>query len=59
MIYVVTECPEFEKGVDTEPGSLIASDVQHDPHGPLLSLGRQTLVHRQVLVTLQVQQLAM
>ena len=40
-----------------EPGRLAARVVQVDAHGVLLDVGGQLLVHRHVLVALQVQQL--
>ena len=54
---VVPVGPELVEGEDVEPGALVAGRVQRDPHGVLLQQRREALVHRQVLVRLEVQQL--
>lgn len=48
---------QLVEGEDVEPGALVARHVQRHPHGVLLKVRRQPLVHRQVLVALEVQQL--
>ena len=49
--------PKFVEGRHVEPGPLVAGRVEVDAHGVLLEERRLTLVHRQVLVRLQVEQL--
>ena len=55
--YVVALAAELPEGLDVEPGALVARRVQGHPHGVLLQQRREPLVHRQVLVGLDVQQL--
>lgn len=57
MTHAVSNGAQFVEGLDVEPGALVSGRVQHHPHGVLLQQGRKTLVHRQVLVALQVEEL--
>jgi len=56
---VVSVGPELVERQDVEPGALVAGGIQGDAHGVLLQQRGQLLVHRQVLVALDVQQLFM
>jgi len=55
--YFIARLSQLVEGVNVEPGALIARRVQWHPHGVPLQLGRQPLVHRHVLVTLQMKHL--
>lgn len=55
--HAVSDGAQFVERLDVEPGALVSGRVQHHPHGVLLQQSGKTLVHRQVLVALQVQQL--
>lgn len=55
--YIVSVGAELPEGLDEEPGAFVARPVQSDPHGVLLQQSGQTLVHRQVFITLHVEQL--
>lgn len=57
MTHAVSDGAQFVEGLDVEPGALVSCRVQHHPHGVLLKQSGQTLVHRQVLVALQVEEL--
>lgn len=57
MTHAVPDGAQFVEGLDVEPGALVSSCVQHHPHGVFLQQSRQTLVHRQILVALQVEEL--
>lgn len=56
-IYVVSVGAELPEGLDEEPGAFVPRPVQSDPHGVLLQQSGETLVHRQVFITLHVEQL--
>ncbi len=58
MTHTVPDGAKFIEGLDVEPGALISSCVQHHPHGVLLQQSRQTLVHCQIFVALQVEELS-
>lgn len=55
--YIISFAAELPEGLNVEPGSLVPGRVQRNPHGVLLKQSRETLVHRQVLITLNVQEL--
>ena len=55
--YTVTSGAEFIERLDVEPRSLVASQVQSNSHSILLQQRWKPLVHRQILVTLEMQQL--
>lgn len=55
--YVISLAAELPEGLDIEPGTLVPGRVQRNPHGVLLQQSRETLVHRQELITLNVQEL--
>lgn len=55
--HAVSDGAQFVERLDVEPGALVSGRVQHHPHGVLLQQSGKTLVHRQVLVALQVEQL--
>lgn len=55
--YIISLAAELPEGLDVEPGALVPGRVQRNPHGVLLQQSREALVHRQVLVTLNVQEL--
>lgn len=55
--YIVSFAAELPEGLNIEPGALISSRVQRNPHGILLKQSRESLIHRQVLITLYVQEL--
>lgn len=57
MTHTVPDGAQFVERLDVEPGALVSSCVQHHPHGVFLQQSRQTLVHRQILVALQVEEL--
>lgn len=57
MTHAVSNGAQFVEGLDVEPGAFVSGCVQHHPHGVLLQQGGKTLVHRQVLVALQVEEL--
>lgn len=58
MTHTVSDGAQFVERLYVKPGPLVSSSVQHHPHGVLLQQRRQTLVHRQVLVALQVEELS-
>lgn len=58
MTHTVPNGAQLVEGLDVEPGAFISSSVQHHPHGVLLQQSRQTLVHCQVFVALQVEELS-
>lgn len=58
MTHAVSYGAQFVEGLNVEPGAFVSSRVQHHPHGVLLQQSGKTLVHRQVLVALQVEELA-
>lgn len=55
--YIISFTTELPEGLNVEPGALVPGRVQRNPHGILLKQSRKTLVHRQILITLNVQQL--
>ncbi len=55
--YIISFTAEFPEGLNVEPGALVPGRVQRNAHGILLEQSRETLVHRQVLITLNVQEL--
>lgn len=55
--HAVSDGAQFVERLDVEPGALVSGRVQHHPHGVLLQQSGKTLVHRQVLVALQVEEL--
>lgn len=55
--YGVSGWSQFVERLNVEPRALVAGWVQCDAHRVLLQQRRQSLVHRQILVTLQMQQL--
>lgn len=55
--YIVTVGPQLPEGLDEEPGALVSRPIQGDSHGVLLQQSRQTLVHRQIFITLHVEKL--
>lgn len=55
--YIISFAAELPEGLNVEPGALVPGRVQRNPHGVLLKQGRETLVHRQELITLNVQEL--
>lgn len=57
LTYTVSIAAELPEGLDVEPGALVPSWVQRNPHGVLLEQRRQTLVHGQKLVALNVEEL--
>lgn len=57
MTHAVSNGAQLIEGLDVEPGAFVSGRVQHHPHGVLLQQGGKTLVHRQVLVALQVEEL--
>ena len=56
--YIVSFAAELPERLDVEPGALVTGRVQRNPHGVLLQQSGKTLVHRQVLITLNVQELS-
>lgn len=58
MTHTVPDGAQLVEGLDVEPGAFITSSVQHHPHGVLLQQSRQTLVHCQIFVALQVEELS-
>ena len=54
---IVPVGPELVEGEDVEPRPLVPRRVQVDPHRVLLQQGGKTLVHCQVLVGLDVEEL--
>lgn len=56
-VYVVSVGAELPEGLDEEPGAFVPRPVQSDPHGVLLQQSGEALVHRQVFITLHVEQL--
>lgn len=55
--YIVSFTAELPEGLDVETGALISSWVQRNPHCIFLKQRRQAFVHRQVLITLNVEEL--
>lgn len=55
--YIISFAAELPEGLNVEPGALVPGRVQRNPHGVLLKQSRETLVHRQVLIALNVQEL--
>lgn len=55
--YIISFAAELPEGLNVEPGALVPSRVQRNPHGVLLKQSREALVHRQELITLNVQEL--
>lgn len=55
--YIVSFAAELPEGLNVEPGALVASWVQRNPHSVLLQESREALVHGQVLIALYVQEL--
>lgn len=55
--YIVSFAAELPERLDVEPGTLVPSRVQGNPHGVLLQQRRKPLVHRQELVALNVKEL--
>lgn len=55
--YVISFAAELPERLNVEPGALVPRRVQRNPHGVLLEQSRETLVHRQVFVALNVQEL--
>lgn len=55
--HTVSQGAQLVKGLDVKPGALVACRVQRHPHSILLQQGRESLIHRQVLIAFQVQQL--
>lgn len=55
--YIISFASELPEGLNVEPGALVPSSVQRNPHGVLLKQSGEALVHCQVLVTLNVQEL--
>ena len=55
--YTVPDGAQLVEGLDVKPGPLVPCLVQRHPHGVLLQQRRQPLVHRQVFVAFQMQEL--
>lgn len=56
-IYIVSVGTQLPKRLDEVPGAFVSCPVQSDSHGVLLQQSRQPFVHRQVFITLHVEQL--
>lgn len=56
-IYIVSVGTQLPERLDEEPGAFVSRPVQSDSHGVLLQQSRQPFVHRQVFITLHVEQL--
>lgn len=55
--YIVSFTAKLPEGLNVEPGALVSSWVQRNPHGVFLKQRRQAFVHRQVLITFNVEEL--
>lgn len=55
--YIISFTAELPERLNVEPGALIPGRVKRNPHGVLLKQSWKTLIHRQELVTLNVQEL--
>lgn len=55
--HTVSQGSQLVERLNVEPGSLVPRTVQSHSHGILLQQSRQPLVHSQVLIAFQVQQL--
>lgn len=55
--YIISFAAELPEGLNVEPGALIPGRVKRNPHGVLLKQSWKTLIHRQELVALNVQEL--
>lgn len=55
--YIVARRAQLVERHHVEPGALVAVSVERHAHGVLLEQGRQPLVHSQILVALDVEQL--
>lgn len=56
--HTVSQGPQLVERLDVEPGSLVPRRVQRYSHGVLLQQCREPLVHSQVFIAFQVQQLS-
>lgn len=55
--HTVSQGPQLVEGLNVEPGTFVSSRVQRHSHGVFLQQRWQPLVHRQVFIAFQVQQL--
>lgn len=55
--HTVSQGSQLVERLNVEPGSLVSRRVQCDPHGVLLKQRWEALVHGQVFIAFQVQQL--
>lgn len=55
--YIISFAAELPEGLNVEPGALVTGRVQRNTHGVFFQQSRETLVDRQVLVALDVQEL--
>lgn len=55
--YIISFTAELPERLDVEPGTFVPGRVQRNTHGILFQERRETFVHRQKLVTLDVKEL--